>query len=196
MEEAVFLSNRILSLRPRAPPDDQKEDLTVDLPYPQNQDRDTRRRAFSSRCGKSSFASIFLQEEGSQQPVKAAPRTLIGPCRTDIFSRVTWWLLPAPRRNFGRAIAKRLANMRARLALWDINQEGVEGNCVNVPGKRASMRGPIESILASGATSRPLIMASRPISVRPSALSAMALFSALACSTRWIRLSGIEACCA
>jgi len=27
---------------------------------------------------------------------------------------------------FGRAIAKRLASMQARLALWDINQEGVE----------------------------------------------------------------------
>jgi NitT/TauT family transport system ATP-binding protein len=62
VEEAVFLSNRILSLG--RPPESIKEDLSVDLPYPRNQ-IETRSDPQFTALRQSLFASIFLQEKGS-----------------------------------------------------------------------------------------------------------------------------------
>jgi NitT/TauT family transport system ATP-binding protein len=61
VEEAVFLSNRVLSLS-RAPATI-REDLAIDLPYPRDQIEtrdDERFTAFRQRL----FSSIFLQEKG------------------------------------------------------------------------------------------------------------------------------------
>jgi NitT/TauT family transport system ATP-binding protein len=60
VEEAVFLSNRIISLTTI------REDVAIDLPYPRDQIRtreDERFTAFRHRL----FSSIFMQEKGGEQ---------------------------------------------------------------------------------------------------------------------------------
>ena len=65
VEEAVFLSSRILSLG-RAP-DSIREDLEIDLPYPRSQ-LETRGAERFTAIRQRLFASIFLQEKG-RKPV-------------------------------------------------------------------------------------------------------------------------------
>jgi NitT/TauT family transport system ATP-binding protein len=65
VEEAIFLSNRIVSLS--RTPARIREDVTIDLPYPRDQIKtreDERFTAFRHRL----FSSIFMQEKGEGPP--------------------------------------------------------------------------------------------------------------------------------
>jgi NitT/TauT family transport system ATP-binding protein len=71
VEEAVFLSSRVLSLS-RAPATI-REDLAIDLPYPRDQIKtrdDERFTAFRQQL----FSSIFLQEKGDATAPAPEPR--------------------------------------------------------------------------------------------------------------------------
>jgi NitT/TauT family transport system ATP-binding protein len=71
VEEAVFLSSRVLSLS-RAPATI-REDLAIDLPYPRDQIKtrdDERFTAFRQRL----FSSIFLQEKSDSAGPASEPR--------------------------------------------------------------------------------------------------------------------------
>jgi NitT/TauT family transport system ATP-binding protein len=71
VEEAVFLSSRVLSLS-RAPATI-REDLAIDLPYPRDQIKtrdDERFTAFRQRL----FSSIFLQEKSDAAAPASEPR--------------------------------------------------------------------------------------------------------------------------
>ena len=63
VEEAVFLSSRILSLG--RPPNTIKEDVSVDLPYPRDQ-IETRGDPLFTSIRQRLFASIFLQEKAGE----------------------------------------------------------------------------------------------------------------------------------
>jgi NitT/TauT family transport system ATP-binding protein len=61
VEEAIFLSSRVLSLSKT--PACIKQDIAIDLPYPRDQIRTREDERFTSLRHRL-FSSIFLQEKG------------------------------------------------------------------------------------------------------------------------------------